>query len=144
MLYGYYLFDFRSFDALNAYSDPLLPQRWDMIRKVRLKYHFGYHFWTVDPSSIDPPKFDPSWHNIWENLSRSPGLHDLQVDLHANLKHYFMPPLTEAEVFKTLMTMKVASKFIVKVSWLGHPDSSAALDAPFHLERRVEFESLFL
>ena len=143
LLYDYYSFDFRSFEALNAYSDPLFPRRWNTLRKVHLRYHFGYHLWTVDPP-VHGPKFDQNWHNMWEILSQSQGLQELLVDLHAYLEAFFMPPVTEAKVFKPLMAMKVASKFRVKVSWLGHPDSSAALDAPFHLERRAESETLFL
>lgn len=133
-LYEDHLFDFRSFEAFTLLSLTLLPQRWNAIRKIHLKWHFGYELWCGQGS--ERRKHGSAWNKVWQTMSRMKGLRDIQVDLDAYLETETLSPMVEADVLAPLMAVTTAPNFVIKASWPLGPEPSAPMTkTPYRLLR---------
>ncbi|KAL2059364.1 hypothetical protein ABVK25_000657 [Lepraria finkii] len=134
-LYTLSTFDFRSFDAFIILSLIALPQTWNSIRKLHLKWHFGYRLWCGHEDQR--LKDDPVWMKVWEIMAKMTGLTDIQVDLDAYLEDGVLSAGIEAEVFKPLLGVRQAGRFDVRVTWPGRTgrEGHEVREEPFRLMR---------
>ncbi|KAL6717569.1 hypothetical protein ACLMJK_005484 [Lecanora helva] len=129
ILYGYYLLDFRCFDACICFWQSLPTQRQKAIRKVHLQWHFGFNLTLKDWEPLrlsSPPTWGQVWNQTWKTLSEMSEIRELYLDIFAYVTKNEAPgSVVEAAILEPVMEVSSASKIVVKLSWPPSIDPSS-------------------
>jgi len=129
ILYSKNTFDFDQRESLYSLSITVLPERFNMVRSIRLHH-------LANPADFDLPDVWMLWVQIWDVIAKMKGLREIRISFSRRFGRN--PDMTEglqAKVLAPLMAVQQARVFEVEVPW----PPVEILEAPFRI-RRAERE----
>jgi len=134
ILYSHNIFDFDQRESLYSLSITILPERFNMIRRIQLHH-------LTNPADLDLPEVWTLWLQIWGIIASMQGLRELRISFairgFGRLADMREDGLQE-KVMAPLRAVTIPKVFEVQVPW--YP--SEMENAPFRL-RRLEKRGLF-